>query len=195
MNQFEESKEKYRVKEKKLISSYKDGYIGKNVYEVTLNNGLTKKIEQITKGGRNSDAVIIVPITKENKFVVIVESRPNTEDTVCLEFPAGMVDPGETHEQAGARELLEETGYKAEKLVELEWHYQDQGCSSAIIKSFVAINCEKVQEQRLDDTESIDSFEIPEEEVTELALNNEITDSGSRLAYYTYTLKKNKGHF
>ncbi len=193
MNQFEESKEKYRVKEKKLISSYKDGYIGKNVYEVTLNNGLKKNIEQITKGGRNGDAVIIVPITKDNKFVVIVESRPNTEDTVCLEFPAGMVDPGETHEQAGARELLEETGYRAEKLIELEWHYQDQGCSSAIIKSFVAINCEHVQEQRLDDTESIDSFEIPEEEVTELALNNEITDSGSRLAYYTYTLKKHRG--
>ena len=195
MNQFEESKEKYRVKEKKLISSYRDGYIGKNIYEVTLNNGLKKKVEQITKAGKNGDAVIIVPITKDNKFVVIVESRPNTNETVCIEFPAGMVDPGETHEEAAVRELLEETGYRPEKLIELEWHYQDQGCSSAIIKSFVALNCEHIQEQRLDDTESIDSYEIPEEQVTELALNNEITDSGSRLAYYTYTLKKNKGLF
>lgn len=190
MNQFEESRKKYQVKEKKLISSYRDGYIGKNVYEVTLNNGTKRRVEQITKAGREGDAVIIVPITKDNKYVVIVESRPNTRETTCIEFPAGMVDSGETHEQAAARELLEETGYKAGRLIELEWHYQDQGCSGAVVKSFVALDCEKVQDQRLDDTESIDSFELSEEEVTDLALNNEITDSGTRIAYYTYTLKK-----
>ncbi len=190
MNQFEESRNKYKVKEKKLISTYRDGYIGKNIYEVTLNNGVTRKVEQITKAGREGDAVIIIPITKDNKYVVIVESRPNTRETTCIEFPAGMVDSGEDHATAAARELLEETGYKPEKLVELEWHYQDQGCSGAIIKSFVAYNCERVQDQRLDDTESIDSFELTEEEVNDLALNNEITDSGSRLAYFTYTLKK-----
>ena len=186
----EESKEKYRVIDKKLISTYKDGYIGKEVYEVTLQNGKTRKIERITKAGRSGDAAIIIPITTDNKYVVIVESRPNTAESVCIEFPAGMVDPGETHKQAAARELLEETGYTAEKLVELEWHYQDQGCSGAIIKSFVAINCQKTDEQHLDGTENIDAFELTEEEVDNLVFNNEMTDSGSRLAYYTYKLKK-----
>ena len=188
----EESKEKYRVVKRELISEYQDGYIGKKVYEVTLNNGAKRKIDQITKGGRRGDAAIIVPITSDNHFVVIVESRPNTEESVCIEFPAGMVDPGETHEQAAARELLEETGYTAEKLEELEWHYQDQGCSSAIIKSFVAFNCKKTAKQELDDSEHIDIFELSEEEVDNLADNNEIVDSGSRLAYYTYKLKHQK---
>lgn len=186
----EESKDKYRVVDRKLISTYRDGYIGKDVYEVTLNNGKTRRVERITKAGRDGDAAVIVPITVDNKFVVIVESRPNTKDTVCLEFPAGMVDPGETHEQAAARELLEETGYTAEKLIELEWHYQDQGCSGAVVKSFVAINCQKTGEQHLDGTENIDTFELTEEEVDDLALNNEIKDSGSKMAYYTYKLKK-----
>ena len=188
----EESKEKYRVVKRELISEYQDGYIGKKVYEVTLNNGAKRKIDQITKGGRRGDAAIIVPITSDNHFVVIVESRPNTEESVCIEFPAGMVDPGETHEQAAVRELLEETGYTAEKLEELEWHYQDQGCSSAIIKSFVAFNCKKTAKQELDDSEHIDIFELSEEEVDNLADNNEIVDSGSRLAYYTYKLKRQK---
>ena len=188
----EESKDKYRVIKRELISEYQDGYIGKKVYKVTLNNGKTKKIEQITKGGRAGDAAIIIPITTDNKFVIIVEPRPNTEDGVCVEFPAGMVDPGETHEQAAARELLEETGYTAEKLVELEWHYQDQGCSSAIVKSFVALNCQKTSDQQLDDSEYIDTFELTEQEVDDLADNNKMVDSGSRLAYYTYKLKRQK---
>ena len=77
----EESKDKYRVVDRKLISTYRDGYIGKEVYEVTLNNGKTRRVERITKAGRDGDAAVIVPITVDNKFVVIVESRPNTKDT------------------------------------------------------------------------------------------------------------------
>lgn len=30
---------------------------------------------------------------------------------MCIEVPAGLVDPGETAEQAAVRELKEETGY------------------------------------------------------------------------------------
>ena len=32
-------------------------------------------------------------------------------DKVCIEVPAGLVDAGETAEQAAVRELKEETGY------------------------------------------------------------------------------------
>ena len=71
---FEEIKERYRVKSKKLISSYSNGYIGKNVYEVILNDGTVKKVEQILKNKENGDAVVIIPITEENRFVVIIES-------------------------------------------------------------------------------------------------------------------------
>ena len=186
----EESKDKYRVVKRELISEYQDGYIGKKVYKVTLNNGKTKKIEQITKGGRAGDAAIIIPITTDNKFVIIVEPRPNTEDGVCVEFPAGMVDPGETHEQAAARELLEETGYTAEKLVELEWHYQDQGCSKAVIKTFVALNCKKVSKQHLDEGEKIEPFEMEYETVKKLVLTNQMRDANSKIAFMTYHLKR-----
>lgn len=37
---------------------------------------------------------------------------------VCTELPAGLIDEGETPEQAAIRELQEETGFKAAKVLE-----------------------------------------------------------------------------
>jgi len=43
--------------------------------------------------------------------MVILQYRPPV-DAVCVEFPAGLIDEGETPEQAAVRELKEETGYE-----------------------------------------------------------------------------------
>jgi len=45
--------------------------------------------------------------------VVLVEQWREPVGRVVLELPAGIVDPGETPEEAVVRELLEETGYPA----------------------------------------------------------------------------------
>ena len=49
MSSIEELKERYRVRDRKLLYTYQEGYIGKNVYEVTLNDGTVKRSEQILK--------------------------------------------------------------------------------------------------------------------------------------------------
>lgn len=59
---------------------------------------------------RQPDAVCIVPVTKDNKLIVVVQYR-NAVDCNVIEPPAGLVDPGETVIQTANRELLEETGY------------------------------------------------------------------------------------
>lgn len=192
MYSIEDARKKYGVKERKLLYSYTQGYIGKNVYEVTLNDGTVKHSEQILKAKGRGDAVVIVPLTEEGKFVIIIESRPNVPGGVAIEFPAGMVDSGEDYKDAARRELEEETGYISDDLEELEWHFQDQGCSQAVIKTFIARNCKKISEQRLDDTENIDPVEMTYEEVRDLVSKNEIADSGSRIAFMTYTLKKER---
>ena len=192
MISIEDVKERYRVKNKKLIYTYQEGYIGKKVYEVTLNDGTVKKVEQITKRKNNGDAVVIIPVTKQNKFVIIVEARPATDDEVALSFPAGMVDENEEFEIAAKRELEEETGYTCDRLVELEWHYQDQGCSNAKIRTFVALDCQKVQEQNLDDGERIEPFEMEYEGVKKLVLTNKMCDANSKIAFMTYSLRKNE---
>ncbi|MGL5244006.1 MAG: NUDIX hydrolase, partial [Sarcina sp.] len=57
------------------------------------------------------DGVMIVPITINDEFVLIKQFRPAINDYI-YEFPAGLVDKGETIEEAAKRELFEETGLK-----------------------------------------------------------------------------------
>lgn len=179
-----------KVKESKLISSYEEGYIGKKVFKVTLNDGSTRMCEQITKNKRNGDAVVIIPITESGNFVMIVESRPNTRETVAIEFPAGMVDENEEYIESARRELLEETGYQASNIYELEWHYQDQGCSKAIIKTFVAQDCIKVQDKKLSDGERLEYVEMSYDDILGLLKKDALNDANTKIALMNYTLKK-----
>lgn len=186
--------ESLRVANKELISSYQEGYIGKKIYRVTLEDGSTRMCEQITKKKGDGNAVVIVPVTEDGNFVMIVESRPNTKETVVLEFPAGMVDEGEESKSAAIRELLEETGYQPNNVYELEWHYQDQGCSSAIIRTYVAEGCKKVQEKREDAGERLEYIEMSYQDILEYMKNNSVTegikDANTKIAFMEYTLRK-----
>lgn len=179
----------FKMLDKKLISTYQDGYIGKNVYKVTLADGSTRRVEEILKRGVSGDAAVIIPITTEGNIVMVVQSRPNTKETVSIELPAGMVDPGEDYQTTAVREMLEETGYEAESVYELEWHYQDQGCSGAIIKTFVAEGCKKEQEVRLDEGEKLQYVEMSYEDIMNMIKSRSISDANTKIAMMEYTLK------
>jgi len=65
------------------------------------------------------DAVVIVPFhTAEKKVVVTREYRVPLADYE-YGFPAGLVDPGETIEQAARRELQEETGLTVTRFLKI----------------------------------------------------------------------------
>lgn len=68
-----------------------------------------------TRGKGGIDAVAITPIlrhpNKPPSTMIILQYRPPVE-AICVEFPAGLIDEGETPEQAAVRELKEETGYE-----------------------------------------------------------------------------------
>jgi 8-oxo-dGTP pyrophosphatase MutT (NUDIX family) len=59
-----------------------------------------------------SDWVNVIPLTSEGEVVMVRQFRHGA-GVVTLETPGGIVDPGERPDQAAARELLEETGYRA----------------------------------------------------------------------------------
>jgi 8-oxo-dGTP pyrophosphatase MutT (NUDIX family) len=64
------------------------------------------------------DWVAVIPVTSKGEVVLVNQYRHGLGRTSC-ELPAGVIDAGETPEQAAHRELLEETGYVAERLVPL----------------------------------------------------------------------------
>jgi ADP-ribose pyrophosphatase len=99
-----------------------------NLFDVAYKdkNGLNKSWQVATRArqpkcvsGRftEPDAVIIVPFhTSENKLVITREYRVPLADYE-VGFPAGLVDDGESVEQAVRRELKEETGLNLTRVI------------------------------------------------------------------------------
>jgi ADP-ribose pyrophosphatase len=82
-------------------------------------------------------AVAVVPMLDDGSVVLVQQFRtPLFRET--LELPAGVMDKdGESAVDAAARELLEETGYVAENLVELGVIHTAPGWSTEKITLFV----------------------------------------------------------
>ncbi len=73
-------------------------------------NGKIHTWESVKRLKNRGAVVIIAKIMKSNKYVLIRQYRPAI-NALVLEFPAGLIDPGETVEETALRELTEETGY------------------------------------------------------------------------------------
>jgi len=77
--------------------------------------GIWETVER--KNVYNEGAVVIVALTKERELILERNWRPPLESFV-IQFPAGLIDrEGEHSEEVARRELLEETGYEAQKLI------------------------------------------------------------------------------
>ncbi len=59
--------------------------------------------------------VNVVPVTADEKVVMVRQYRHGSRE-ITLEIPGGIIDPGEEPAAAAARELIEETGYRAERV-------------------------------------------------------------------------------
>jgi ADP-ribose pyrophosphatase len=91
--------------------------------------------------GIDAVAVLAVIQSKTNAFpistVVIEQYRPPI-DKFVIELPAGLIDEGETPEQAAVREFQEETGFKADRVIETSpLIVSDPGMTNANMKLVV----------------------------------------------------------
>src|SRR5436190_972676 len=59
-------------------------------------------------------AAMIIPVLPDGRLLMERQYRYPLQ-RVMLEFPAGKLDPGEQMLKTAQRELLEETGYRAER--------------------------------------------------------------------------------
>jgi len=90
------------------------------------------------------DYAAVVALTDEDRVLIVRQYRPALEHDT-LELPSGIVDPGETPEEAARRELLEETGYEAPDVVMLGGLYPDTGRLGNRIWSCLAKGVRRVE--------------------------------------------------
>ena len=84
-----------------------------------------------------ADWVNVVPVTHDGRVVMVRQYRIGA-DAVTLEIPGGIVDPGESPAEAAARELLEETGHRAERIEALGALNPNPALFGNRVHSFVA---------------------------------------------------------
>lgn len=105
--------------------------------------------------------VCVIKNSDDNDCFLMVRQFRHGSASVTMEFPAGLVDPDEDPAAAAARELLEETGYKAEKLIMIGSANPDPAFMNNTSYTYFALNPVKTDIQSLDPDELIDIQIVP----------------------------------
>jgi ADP-ribose pyrophosphatase len=116
-------------------------------------------------------AAIIVAVTDEEKLLLVEQYRIPVHART-IELPAGIVgdDPGSSNEQttdAAKRELLEETGYAAERMETLTTGPFSSGLTSELVTLLRAFGLRRVNAGGGVAHEKITVHEVPLKEVRE----------------------------
>jgi ADP-ribose pyrophosphatase len=111
----------------------------------------------------------VVPLveTASGQAFLMVRQYRHGSDEISIEFPGGVVEPGEEPAAAAARELEEETGYRAAKITSLGWTYPNPAIMDNRFHVFLAEDCQPDGKVCLDEHEVVDAFLVPVSEVRE----------------------------
>ena len=134
---------------------------------------------------RHNGGVCILAII-DNKVIMERQYR-YAYDEVLYELPAGKLEKDENPKEAAAREFEEETGYKANKLIDYGMMYPTCGYSSEIIYLYVAQDIVKSQ-RHLDEDEVIELEYIELDKVIEMIKSNQIKDAKTIILLTKYLL-------
>lgn len=127
-----------------------------------------------TKDGERGHCVATIALTKRNEVIVARQFRPGPEK-IMDELPGGGAEEGEDFKAAAERELIEETGYKAQEMIPVGDVYKD-AYTNTIWHYFLATGCEKNSGQQLDVDEHITCELISIAQLFDNARSGKMTD-------------------
>lgn len=148
------------------------------VDDVVLPDGEKAKREIV----RHPGAVAVIPITKDNKIVLVEQYRKPLGKTL-LEIPAGMLEPNEQPLAAAVRELEEETGYTTKELSFVTSFYTSPGFADELIYLYITDTLEKMETPvQGDDDEFIEVVELTLDEAKRYVEEEKIHDAKTSYA-------------
>lgn len=139
--------------------------------EIVLPDGTTKERVVVHPGG----AVAILPVEGDDCY--LIRQYRFAIDDYILEAPAGTIDEGEDPPETAHRELIEETGMKAETFVSKGWIYPSPGYTDEQIWLYLASDLSPSSEYKMDDDEIIDVVRVPIKDLWPMIADGRIVDA------------------
>ena len=143
--------------------------MNKHQPETTLHQGRFLSLRQrghweFCERVNSSGVVVILAVTPDDKVLFVEQYRPPVQNNV-IEMPAGLAgdiagQSDESLETAAARELEEETGYRAERIRLLTTGPASSGMSSEMVSFLLAEGLQRVGPGGGDDSEDITVHEV-----------------------------------
>lgn len=140
----------------------------------------------------SSSWINVIPLTQENKVVMVRQYRHGLRD-ITLEIPGGLVEDSESPEEAAARELYEETGYRASEMVFLGSVHPNPAIQSNQCFTYLAKDVFLAGAQEQDEKEDIEVLLLPVAEIPRLIREGDITHSLVLAAYYRFFMENRSG--
>lgn len=144
--------------------------------DVVLENGEQSKREVVYHNG----GVAVLPIDEQGNVYFVRQYRSAFEREV-LEIPAGKLEKGENHLEAGKRELQEETGFTAKEFIYLGEYWPTVGYCSERIYLYLAKGL-TAGETNFDSDEFITTEKMPYNQMYKMCMDNEIRDGKTQIA-------------
>jgi ADP-ribose diphosphatase len=108
---------------------------------------------------RHPESVAIVALDRD-ELVLVRQTRPGAP-VRTLEVPSGKIEPGETPEQAVARELAEECGLAARSVRELATYWAAPAYSTELVHVVEATGLSPADPVALDEDEDVEVERLP----------------------------------
>jgi ADP-ribose pyrophosphatase len=139
--------------------------------------------------------VVLLPVLDDGRLVLIKNKRFAVERTL-LELCAGTLESGEQPAHCAARELEEETGYRAAQVEPLLSFFASPGTSNERVHVFLARGLTETAQQ-LDPAEQIEVARLSLSEALERIREGEIEDAktiASILYFHTWRPMNERAH-
>ena len=146
--------------------------------------------ESVDRSGNGSAAFVLARIVPDDQFLFVRQFRPPV-GRLMLEFPAGLIDPGETPEQTAVRELYEETGFSGRVLAVSRPGFSSPGLTGeAITMVTMEIDGDACRGRKIaphpEDSESIEVFMVDRRRLSGFVAEQEAAGVGIDTKIYAF---------